>query len=430
MENSSILDIDESIEKDETIEKYEYHEYTPSSGTTNLNNGGEIRIVIESQDLFTHPSESFLVIEGQLTKLNGDAYANDNLITITNNGIMFLFRNIKYELSGQEIESINYPGRASTMLGLLRYPDDFSQSKGLNQCWNKDTSLIANLNNVGFSKRQAYIIKAPNPKGTFSFKIPLNHIFGFAEDYRKVIFGFKHQLTLYRKQDENESIFRANGVDPGKITLTNVSWFVPHVLPSDNQKLKLYKKIESKIMFDVLFRKRQIDMNTVPQSTNFTWRLSVQSAPEKPRWIIIGFQTNKKNNQETNPALFDNVNVKDVHVNLNQRSYPEVSYNLSFPQQQFSRAYGDVADFRAKYYNLDEICSNCNISPLDYKTLFPLFVFDVLKQSERLKSAITDIHIKVLFNENPPADTQIYALVISDRIFKFQSDKNRLSVIQ
>ena len=29
---------------------------------------------------------------------------------------MFLFRNIKYELSGQEIESINYPGRASTML--------------------------------------------------------------------------------------------------------------------------------------------------------------------------------------------------------------------------------------------------------------------------------------------------------------------------
>ena len=183
-------------------------------------------------------------------------------------------------------------------------------------------------------------------------------------------------------------------------------------------------------MFDVLFRKRQIDMNTVPQSTNFTWRLSVQSAPEKPRWIIIGFQTDKENNQETNPALFDNVNVKDVHVNLNQRSYPEVSYNLSFPQQQFSRAYGDVADFRAKYYNLDEICSNCNISPLDYKTLFPLFVFDVSKQSERLKSAITDIHIKVLFNENPPADTQIYALVISDRIFKFQSDGNRLSVIQ
>ena len=46
MENSSILDIDESIEKDETIEKYEYHEYTPSSGTTNLNNGGELEYLL------------------------------------------------------------------------------------------------------------------------------------------------------------------------------------------------------------------------------------------------------------------------------------------------------------------------------------------------------------------------------------------------
>ena len=181
------------------------------------------------------------------------------------------------------------------------------------------------------------------------------------------------------------------------------------------------------IISNIIEKKKKLAQLTPPSPT---WRLSVQSAPEKPRRIIIGFQTDKENNQETNHALFDNVNVKDVHVNLNQRSYPEVSYNLSFPQKQFSRAYGDVADFRAKYYNLDEICSNCNISPLDYKTLFPLFVFDVSKQSERLKSAITDIHIKVLFNENHPADTQIYALVISDRIFKFQSDGNRLSVIQ
>ena len=427
---SGILAIDEGIEKDESIEKYEYHEYSPVTGTSNLNNGGEIRIVIESQDLFTHPSESYLIIEGQLTKVDGTVYANADLVSIINNGIMYLFKFLKYELSGQEIEQINYPGQASTMLGLLKYPDDFSKSKGLNQCWYKDSNVNAALNNEGFGKRHVYLINSPNPKGTFSFKIPLNHIFGFAEDYNKVIFGFKHQLTLYRSQDDNDAIFRDAAVDAGKINLTNVSWFVPHVLPSDIPKLSLYKKIESKIKFDVLFRRRQIDSFTVPQSTNFTWRLSVQSSPEKPRWIIIGFQTDKENDQERNPAIFDNVNVKDIYVNLNNRKYPEVSYNLSFPQQQFSRAYGDAADFRAKYYNLDEICSNSNINPMDYKTLYPLFVFDVSKQSERLKSSITDIHIKALFNANPPANTQVYALVISDKIFKFQSDGNKLNVIQ
>ena len=47
------------------IEEYEYHEYEPITGTS-LNNGGDIRINIESQDIFTHPSESYLIFEGRL----------------------------------------------------------------------------------------------------------------------------------------------------------------------------------------------------------------------------------------------------------------------------------------------------------------------------------------------------------------------------
>ena len=52
---------------DEGIEEYEYHEYEPITGTS-LNNGGDIRISIESQDVFTHPSESYLIFEGRRTK--------------------------------------------------------------------------------------------------------------------------------------------------------------------------------------------------------------------------------------------------------------------------------------------------------------------------------------------------------------------------
>ena len=42
----------------ESIEEYEYHEYEPITDNS-LNNGGDIRISIESQDVFTHPSESY-----------------------------------------------------------------------------------------------------------------------------------------------------------------------------------------------------------------------------------------------------------------------------------------------------------------------------------------------------------------------------------
>ena len=64
---------------DESIEEYEYHEYEPITGTS-LDNGGDIRISIESQDVFkdvfTHTSERYLIFEGRLTKADGTLYAN------------------------------------------------------------------------------------------------------------------------------------------------------------------------------------------------------------------------------------------------------------------------------------------------------------------------------------------------------------------
>ncbi len=413
----------------ESIEKYEHHEYEPITGT-NLNNAGEIRIHIESQDLFMHPSESYLLFEGKLVKsADNSVYADADAISLTNNGLMHLFSNIKYQLSGQEIESVFHPGQGTTMLGLLKYPDDFSKSQGLNQLWYKDTSSTASLNdNTGFNVRQDYIIKSPDPKGTFSFRIPLKHIFGFCEDYDKVVWGLKHTLTLVRKAD-NDAIFRANAVADGKVALEKVSWYMPHVMPVDVEKLQLYNTIEAKTTVPLTFRMRQCAIFTVPQSRNFTWRLDVKSSPEKPRYIVIGFQTDKDGDQEKNPSIFDHVNLTNMYVTLNSRRYPEADYNLSFTKQQFSRAYGDAANFRSKFYSMDELVSNPNITPSDFKALYPLFVFDVSKQSERLKDSVTDIHVKATFNQNVSAKTEAFALVISDRELSFQSDGKKMFVV-
>ena len=97
-----ILNFEEKPITDETIEEYEYHEYEPIT-RTNLNNPGEIRITIKNQDIFTHPSESYLLVEGRLTKDDDTAFADADVITLTNYGIMYLFSCIKYQLSEQEV---------------------------------------------------------------------------------------------------------------------------------------------------------------------------------------------------------------------------------------------------------------------------------------------------------------------------------------
>ena len=78
---------------------------------------------------------------------------------------------------------------------------------------------------------------------------------------------------------------------------------------------------------------------------------------------------------------------------------------------------------------MDELVSNPNISPSYYKTLYPLLLFDVSKQSERLKYSVTDIQIKAHFDNNVNAGTEAYAVIISDRLISFQSDRNKMSVV-
>ena len=117
------------------------------------------------------------------------------------------------------IESLNYPGQATTMLGLLKYPDDFSKAQGLNQLWYKDTATIAaKADNNEFAARHAYLIQSSTVKGTFSFTIPLKYIFGFCENYDKIVYGLKHILTLVRKTDD-DAIFRGAAAGAGKVSL-------------------------------------------------------------------------------------------------------------------------------------------------------------------------------------------------------------------
>ena len=83
-------------------------------------------------------------------------------------------------------------------------------------------------------------------------------------------------------------MFRGAG-DAGNVSRDTISWFTPHVIPAIAEKFSIYKTSESNVKLPVTYRAKQCDMLSVPESTSFTWRLSVKTAPEKPRIIIVGF---------------------------------------------------------------------------------------------------------------------------------------------
>ena len=127
--------------------------------------------------------------------------------------------------------------------------------------WYKDTSTTAaKADNNGFDARHAYLIQSPTVKGTFYFRSPLKHNFGFCEDYDKIVYGLKHSLTLVRKTDD-DATFRGAAAGAGRVSLYTISRFMPHVVPADAEKFSICRTIESKVMLPVTYRTKECDMN-------------------------------------------------------------------------------------------------------------------------------------------------------------------------
>ena len=93
-------------------------------------------------------------------------------------------------------------------------------------------------------------------------------------------------VNLVRKTDD-DAIFRTAAAGAGKVSLDKISWFMPHVIPPDAEKLSIYKTIESKVKLPVAYRTRQCDMLSVPESTSFTWRLSVKQLQRNRDLLLL-----------------------------------------------------------------------------------------------------------------------------------------------
>lgn len=450
------LEILEVPEIDESITELKTVDYTPLTQGNNNTFAAPITIDINASDSLILPSKSYLLIEGQLRRRDNDTpYNAGDEIALINNAMMYLFSDIKYTLGGTVLESIHNPGQTTTMLGYLRFPDDYNTNAGLHRCWAKDTSdnasskkyndspqviadqgaaagdltTVDNANyNQGFAVRKGFLMSS-TPRGHFEFKIPLEHIFGFNSCYKKISWGIKHSLALTRGND-NLTIYRGNAVTDGKIDIRSIIWKMPTIQTDPVILTELRTNIINNKIIPLTYLARSCESTEVPQGAySWTWNLAVPGGIEKPRWIIVGFQTNRNSTQEQNPAVFDNMNLNKAYVTLNSVKYPETDIDNNFNTNKYATLYDMFDNFKKEYDGLSELIGGNQVSYSAFKSLFPIIVFDVRKQNEKLKSGVVSIQLKFNYHNPVPANTHAYSIIISDRYLKQRSDGNNLTVI-
>ena len=54
-----------------------------------------------------------------------------------------------------------------------------------------------------------------------------------------------------------------------------------------------------------------------------------------------------------------------------------------FAKEQYAGVYKSFYDFASKFYAIDNLLGGSAVSPVEFKSLYPIHIFDVSKQSER-----------------------------------------------
>ncbi|XP_051168533.1 uncharacterized protein LOC127286217 [Leptopilina boulardi] len=275
------------------------------------------------------------------------------------------------------------------------------------------------IENAGFSKIEADA-RITLENGYFDVTITLSMIFGFAEDYKKILMNAKHELILTRaRNDTNAIIQTGQGADEEfKIFINKLEWMIPYILPADNNKIKLLKFIEKDPLISISFRSWEMyEYPLVPTSSKVLWQIKTSTQLEKPRYVIVGFQTARKDKRKKYAFHFDHCNITNVKLFLNSQYYPYGNLNLNFDQNQYALLYEMYANFQTSYYGKD---AKPILTKNIFKQLFPLIVIDCSKQNEFLKQASVDVRLEFESGYNMPAETTAYCPIIHDRVVQYK----------
>ena len=84
-------------------------------------------------------------------------------------------------------------------------------------------------------------------------------------------------------------------------------------------------------------------------------------------------------------------NLTNMQVCLNHSRCPTADMATDFVKEQYVGVYKSFYDFASRHYGIDNLLAGSQVRPAAYKGLYPIHVFDVSKQSERLVEGVLDL---------------------------------------
>lgn len=391
MLSSQILDLYQLPTSDNSINHIEFRTYLPY--IKSFQNNDIIEITVNRNDAWVLLCDAALSIKGKLSKIAGTGD-----VKLVNNAAGFFFDSMTYELNGVEVEHVKNPGIVSLIRGYL--------------CYN--TSDKNHLKTASWSYPENVSV---NTDGTFYMRIPLKHFFGIFQDYQVIMSG-RHTFRFVRSRTDTNCVLVSKDDTTFTLTIDNIELKVKHVAPNDQTKLELLKSLRNDKPILIPFRKWEL--HELPSlnggSTKEIWSVKTTTDVDCPRYIIVGFQTNRINQAMKDITQFDNLNISDIRLFLNGEYYPYERLNLNFTNNDYADAHYNYVQFASSFFNSAERRETL----LDYDAFktHSIFVIDCSRRDDSLKSSAIDVKIEIETRVGIPAATKAYCVIIQDCIME------------
>lgn len=394
---SEILQIRKGVGHIDDITSMQYHTYTPY--TTSFKNNDEIRITIQSQDLYVQPSDSYLLIEFKATKRDGKPFGErgqDGFFTRLS--ALQFFSEMRYELNGVEIDRCKLPSLTAELKTMLA-------------CKTTDESHFQSM---------AWLNSLPITDMTYHLAIPLKFIFGFCDDYNKIVLNSKHELILMRDHSDTNAYMGLT--DSIKFDILKIQWKIPHVTLSDQAKLGMLRTIGRGDTIPLAFRSWDLyELPSVPHTTRNIWSVKTTTQTTRPRYVVVAFQHNRNHIVGANPRHFDHCEITNLRLYLNNERYPydDLNYNFNSPDGDFSEQVSLLANIQRDYYSGVHDANPNTIKQLLKDKQSAIFAFNCSRSDESVKTGMVDVRIEMDARQNFPTHTTAYCLIIHDTMIRY-----------
>lgn len=376
---------------DNSIIREETRTYLPF--VRSFRNNDEIEIVIHQQDALLSMHGAALLIEGTLKKTAGGG-----VVEFTNNVGAYLFDSISYELNGKEVDKVRDPGTVSLVRSYLSL--------------NKEDKT---LSIAGWNFPEGRLVTYDDVTSKFTLRIPLSHLFGIFQEYKRITFG-RQILRLVRARSDANCYKVSTADTVAELSITNIELKVKHVFLNDEKRINLLTQINKDT--SIFLPYRQWEIHELPALTagaiKEIWSVKTCTNVESPRYAIVTFQTERKDQKMKDITYFDNIDVSNIKLTINSEYYPYEDMKLDFTARKYTEAYYMYTEF-------SKIFASNNTPILDFVAFNTraLFVIDCSKRDDSIKSTTIDIKLEIESRQPFPNNTRAYCIIIHDRVMEY-----------